>query len=179
MSAQLELFYPRLLRETYLIHRTGGSHPFKEVSEAASIYHQDIWPYVERIHWPEKTDRANNWRKTQRPKQMNLNISFQHVYPYISLMGMETVLKYPKNKKPCWTNTSVYVQMHVAVARAFVTNIHNKGQVCHVNDDPADYRVENLKWGTNKENHTNRRKDRKMSAATTHTIFRLNGWAQG
>ena len=152
MPAQLELFYPRLLRETYVIHRTGGSHPFKHVKEASSIYHQDIWPYIERIHWPDTTDRANHWRQTHPSKQMNLNISFQHVYPYISLMGMETVLKYPKDKKPCWTNTSVYVQMHVAVARAFVTNIHNKGQVCHVNDDPADYRVENLRWVTPSEN---------------------------
>ena len=123
MSTQLELFYPRLLRDTYLIHPTGGSHPFKEVSEAASIYHQDIWPKIERIHWPDQKDRANNWRKTQRPQQMNLNISFQHVYPYISLMGMEKVLKHPKNKKPCWNHTSVYIQVHVAVARALVPNL--------------------------------------------------------
>ena len=179
MPTQLELFYPRLLKETYVIHRSGGSHPFKEVEEAASIYHQDIWPYVERIHWPEKKDRANNWRKTQRPKQMNLNISFQHVYPYISLMGTEKVLKHPKNKRPCWTNDSVYIQIHSAVCRAFIPNPEEKSQVLHLNDDPADYRVENLKWGTNKENHTDRRKDRKLGMDTVHRIFKINGWAKG
>ncbi len=179
MSAQLELFFPRLLRETYVIHPTGGSHPFKHVKEASSIYHQDIWPYIERIHWPEKTERANEWRKTQRPQQMNLNISFQHVYPYISLMGNETYLKNQNGKVPRWTNKSIYIQMHAAVARALVPNVLNKPHVLHLNDDPADYRVENLKWGTNKENHTNRRKDRKLSMNTVHTIFKLNGWAQG
>ena len=179
MSAQLELFYPRLLRETYVIHRTGGSHPFKHVKEASSIYHQDIWPYVERIHWPDQTDRANNWRKTQRPQQMNLNMSFQHVYPHISLMSHEKILKHQKGRIPRWTNASVYIHMHVALARAFIPNLYNKGQVCHVNDDPSDYRVENLQWGTNKENHTDRKKDRKLGMDTIHRIFKINGWAKG
>ena len=94
-------------------------------------------------------------------------------------MGNETYLKNQQGKVPRWTNKSIYIQMHAAVARALVPNLLNKPHVLHLNDDPADYRVENLKWGTNKENHTNRRKDRKLSMNTVHTIFKLNGWAQG
>ena len=179
MSTQLELSYPRLIKNTYVIHRTGGSHPFKEVKEAAAIFQEDVWPYIQRIHWPEKTDRANEWRKTQQPKQMNLNMSFMHCYPYLSLMGEKLVLKRPKNKVPHWTNETVYMKMHSAVARAFVPNLHNKAHVCHLNDDPADYRVENLEWVTNQENHTGRASDRKLSFSTLHTIFKLNGWAKG
>ena len=179
MSTQLELFYPRLLKQTYEIHSSGGSHPFKHVADAPAIYHQDIWPYIERIHWPERTDRANAWRKAKRSQQMNLNMSFQHVYPYISLMGTEKRIKEAQGRKPSLEHATVYIQMHVAVARAFVPNIHNKAQVCHLNDDPADYRVENLQWGTNKENHTDRKKDRKLGMDTIHRIFKINGWAKG
>ena len=179
MSAQLELSYPRLLKDTYIIHATGGDHPFKEVEEAASIFKEKCWPYIQRIHWPDQTDRANEWRKTRRPQQMNLNMSFMHCYPYLTLMGTKKVLKRPKNKVPNWSHEAVYMKMHVAVARAFVPNLYNKAQVCHLNDDPADYRVENLSWGTNQENHTGRKSDRKMSFSTLHTIFRLHGWAKG
>ena len=179
MSAQLELSYPRLLKATYLIHETGGYHPFKDVEEAAPIFKQNCWPYIQRIHWPNQTDRANEWRKTRRPQQMNLNMSFQHAYPYLTLMGTKKVLKQAKNKSPCWSHEAVYMKMHSAVGRAFVPNLYNKPHLCHVNDDPADYRVVNLKWGTNKENHTGRRNDRKMSFSTLHTIFKLNGWAKG
>ena len=176
---KLELVFPQLLKDTYVIHRTGGFHPFKDVAEAAPIFKQDCWPVIQRIHWPEKKDRANEWRKNRKFKQINLCISIMHCYPYMSLMRPEMVTKYPKNKLPILAYETYYIKMHTAVARAFVPNPQKKSQACHINDDPADYRVENLKWGTNKENHTGRRDDRKKNYNLIHSIFKMNGWARG
>lgn len=55
---------------------------------------------------------------------------------------------YDKEKKK---NVDRYV--HRIVAEAFIPNPHNYPIVRHLNDDPADNRVENLEWGTQKDNH--------------------------
>ena len=180
---KLELFFPRLLKDTYLIYSTGGSHPFKNVEEAAPIFKEDCWPYVQRIHWPVTKDPANKWRREQpKPPQVNLNMSFRHSYPYHNFVGGTPTREIRrKNHKPRLTYESVYIKMHSAVAKAFIPNPENKSQVCHINDDPADYRVENLKWGTNRENHTGRGEDKhsKKDYTLIHSIFKMNGWARG
>ena len=178
---KLELFFPRLLKDTYVIHSTGGYHPFRNVEDAAPIFKEDCLPYIQRIHWPVTTDRANKWRQENKPKQINLNISFRHMYPYHSFSGENTREIRIKNRKPRVTHKSLYIKMHSAVAKAFIPNPENKPQVCHLNDDPLDYRVENLKWGTNQENHTGRGGDRqsKKDYALIHSIFKMNGWAKG
>jgi len=177
---KLELVFPCLLKDTYVIHPTGGSHPFKDVAEAAPIFKQDCWPFLQRIHWPEKKDRAYEWRqKNHHPKQLNLGISIMHCYPYISLMRPEMIMSYRKKGSPRLGHKSYYMTMHTAVAGAFVPNPEKKPHVCHINDDPADYRVKNLKWGTNQENHTGRRGNRKRNYSLIHSIFKMNGWATG
>tara|TARA_R110000824_G_scaffold158964_3_gene333057 strand:- start:17 stop:625 length:609 start_codon:yes stop_codon:yes gene_type:complete len=176
---KLELHFPNLLKETYIIHRTGGEHPFKHVSTAAPLFKEDCWPYIQRIHWPDT--KMNAYKGAKKPKQINLNISFRHTYPYCNLSGIGTREVHVKNRKPAMRDQSQYLKMHVAVARAFIPNPENKPQVLHLNDDPSDYRIENLKWGTNRENHTGRRRDAHGNKDNTliHAIFRMHGWAQG
>ena len=177
---KLETCFTGLLKDTYVIHPTGGFHPFKDVAEAAPIFKQDCWPFIQRIHWPEKKDPASEWRqKHHHPKQMNLGLSIAKPYPYITLTIPEMAMMYRKKGAPRLLNKSFSVPMHVAVGRAFVPNPETKPQVHHINDDPTDYRVENLKWGTNKENHTGRRDDRKKNYNLLHAIFKMNGWAKG
>ena len=181
MNQKLEIFFPKLLKDTYVIHSTGGFHPFKNVEDAAPIFKEDCWPYVQRIHWPEVNDIASKWRIENRPKQINLNISFRHTYPYHSFSGWGKRVVRPKSGRIVNTYTSHYIKMHIAVAKAFIPNPENKTQVCHINDDPLDYRVENLKWGTNRENHTGRGGDKQSKKDYTliHSIFKMHGWAEG
>ena len=179
---KLELFFPRLLKDTYIIYPTGGSHPFKNVEDAAPIFKEDCWPYVQRIHWPVRNDPASKWRESEKkPKQVNFNVSFRHIYPFHSFSCENTREIRIKNRKPRVTHEALYIKMHSAVAKAFIPNPEDKSQVCHLNDDPCDYRLENLKWGTNRENHTGRGGDKnsKKDYTLIHSIFKMNGWAIG
>ena len=178
---KLELFFPKLLKDTYVIYSTGGFHPFRNVADAAPIFKEDCWPYVQRVYWPLTKDPANKWRRENKPKQINLNISFRHMYPYHNFSGEGKREMRRKNRKPAIVYSSHYIKMHQAVAKAFIPNPENKPQVCHINDDPSDYRLENLKWGTNRENHTDRRGDTQSNKdySLLHSIFKMNGWAKG
>ena len=179
MDYKLETSFPRLLKDTYIMHQTGGFHPFLNVADAEPIFKQDCWPFIQRIHWPQTQDAATEWRKTQRAKQINCGISVMHIYPYVSLQGIGKRETFKKDReKPSWVQDSHSIKMHSAVAHMFVPNPDNKTQVCHINDDPMDYRVENLKWGTNKENHTGRGGDQ-VDFDVIHKICKIKGWAKG
>ena len=169
ITKKLEEFYPDLLPDTYLIHSEGGWHPWKNVQEASSIYRVKIWPYIQRIHWREDAkDLAAEWRKNNpRPEQLNLNMSFMHVYPYCTLEKTGT-------PRSCYQ-----IQMHRASALAFIPNPENKKVAMHINDDPSNYLLHNLRWGTNKENSQDRGADSKMTDSTMHAIYKMRGWAKG
>lgn len=44
------------------------------------------------------------------------------------------------------------IKLHRLVAETYIPNPDNLPVVMHLNDDPTDNRVENLKWGTQKQN---------------------------
>lgn len=63
--------------------------------------------------------------------------SDHHGYLFVYICGKDK----PKRK-----------YIHVLVAKAFIPNYDNKPCVDHINGDPRDNRVENLRWCTHKEN---------------------------
>lgn len=50
------------------------------------------------------------------------------------------------------TNRKKNIKFHRLVAEAYIPNPDNLPVVMHLNDNPLDNRVENLKWGTQKDN---------------------------
>lgn len=55
----------------------------------------------------------------------------------------------------CRDCKSKIIRIHLLLARAFIPNPENKGYVDHINTDINDFRLENLRWVTAKENSNN------------------------
>ena len=55
----------------------------------------------------------------------------------------------------CKNRKSRAIPIHILLARAFLPNPENKPFVDHINTDRSDYRLENLRWVTARENANN------------------------
>ena len=142
----------RIRPNQYRLYRTGGLHPFFGAKGTLPRYQQAIWPYIKRLHYEPKRDAASQWRLNKGPAdQMKLYLRVGgHMYPSISLEAVGDRLY--KNVKTA--PNSLYCMMHRLVAMAFLQRVPGKDHVMHLNDDPTNYLPENLKWGTNSENHS-------------------------
>tara|TARA_Y100001951_G_scaffold17551_1_gene12921 strand:- start:17 stop:664 length:648 start_codon:yes stop_codon:yes gene_type:complete len=142
-----------LLPDTYMLYPTGGCHPFYGIPNTLPRYQLPIWPYVKRIKW----EKEGKWMKK---KQMKSIINSKSGYADICCT---TTHYYTENK---WTQKSknglhyinnkskkkITLQLHKLVARAWIPNPDNKPNVLHINDDPTNYLIENLMWGTQSDN---------------------------
>lgn len=55
----------------------------------------------------------------------------------------------------CRNRISKSIPIHILIAKAFIPNPENKPHVDHINTNREDYRIENLRWVTPKENSNN------------------------
>ena len=68
--------------------------------------------------------------------------------------------------------------IHRLVAQSFIANPDNKPQVCHLNHNPSDNRVENLVWGTHKENMSMSVADGRFLGIPMNTRGKIKGLYQ-
>ena len=151
--------------DTYMIYPNGGYHPFYGVPNTFPRYQLPIWPRVVRIKFAKRYKsqatvdrvRRNSQREHQTINQMNL--IWDNSYFYINLDKNSRYTRYHhkvirKNGKVAQQRT--YDQkntlVHRLIALAFIPNPENKPLVLHINDDATNYLIENLKWGTQREN---------------------------
>jgi len=142
-----------VLPDTYLLYPTGGYHPFYGLPGTFPRYQLPIWPYVKRIKWTVNSIRNNKTQVEPRfsPKRGYVEVTIvkkgyytANYYTQLNKYGNHYVNKKNKNKAT--------LDLHGLVARAFIPNPDNKPNVLHINDDPTNYLIENLMWGTQRDN---------------------------
>jgi hypothetical protein len=74
------------------------------------------------------------------------------------------------NGKREYGGTEAYPHVHKLVLEAFTGQPRPEGMVCcHVNGNPSDNRLENLRWGTLRDNAADKRRH---TAAGVPTFYR-------
>ena len=151
---ELILYRGDIPPDTYMIYPNGGYHPFYKVPNTPPRYQLPIWPCVKRIKYDEKWSirgllgaKKKGLREHHTTKHINPYISTDG-YVFISLQDVEGISR-PQ-------------RMHRLVALAFIPNPEKHERVLHKNNDPTNYLIENLMWGTQKDNMmgtANRRPD--------------------
>jgi hypothetical protein len=162
-----------IMLNTYIIFPTGGYHPFHGIPGTPPRYQQRIWPYVKRIKFNKKFKndrRLNNLRRVS----LRDNTTLSQINPYLegdnyfkvalrrtvlALKNDYTVILKKSGKHKYYKDNRVKgARLHRLVALAWIPNLRHKPFVMHLNDDPTNYLIENLKWGTPRENSKGQKK---------------------
>ena len=151
--------------DTYIIYPTGGYHPFYGVPNTFPRYQLPIWPRVVRIKFAEKyksqatVDRVRGTSQREYQTINQINPCWSKDYYYINLDKNSRYTRHhhkviKRNGKVAQQRTyeSKNTLIHRLIALAFIPNPENKPLVLHINDDATNYLIENLKWGTQREN---------------------------
>ena len=155
LGVPIENFIEGVVPNTFLFYRSGCYHYFSRCSpgkEILPIYRQPIWPGVKRIIY-----RVNpkNFYKIKEDRFLLGSIGKgRQFYPTINLEQVgRTYMTLKKGKKPRIIPLPVRVTFHKLVATICISkpSVEHK-YVDHINNDRADYRIENLRWTTPREN---------------------------
>jgi len=154
LGVPIENFIEGVVPNTFLFYRSGCYHYFSTCSlrkKIFFIYRQPIWPGVKRINF------NTNPRTLQKIKKARFLLGSigkgRQYYPTVNLeLGNKTYVAI-KNKKSHVRPSSLRITFHKLVATICISkpSVEHK-YVDHINNDRADYRIENLRWTTPREN---------------------------
>lgn len=96
----------------------------------------EYWKEIAKDYWISNLGNVYSF-KSNKPMKVSKNVGGK--YPALRLCF--------GNK-----NSSKLITLHRLLAENFVPNPDNLPVVRHLNDDPDDYDLENLAWGTSKDN---------------------------
>ena len=166
----------RVRKGKYILHQTGGHHKFHTVATADPVYKKPHFPWIEKIlgKYSRKSQTLWGCLSTKKP------------YIYITVDGGENQpwTWHTSRGKRIKRRQRVKIYFHRIIAKAYVPNprAHLEGTdkadvVHHLNDKPADYRVENLAWSTKAENSIGYPKSKRRTMDVIYLFFKENKWA--
>lgn len=122
----------------------------------------EIWKTIDEYPNYQVSNMGNvkslNYKRTGNEKILK---QYNHTFGY----KIVSLSQNGKIKKVC---------VHRLVAMAFIPNPENKPEIDHINTDPIDNRVCNLRWVTSKENSNNTITKNKYSQMRKIMIGKLN-----
>jgi hypothetical protein len=143
----LELFFPEVEPNRYLLFKEGGPHYFSQCkSKIDPIYRKNIWPFLYA---------KSNKKRSKKPCIMFGSISLSKLsYIYHKVYHKEE--KRVKNDYRSLNRNNIgkerpreiQLTIHRIVATAFIPNPNPKEYILvdHINGNRIDYRIKNLRW---------------------------------
>ena len=166
----------RVKKGKYILHQTGGYHKFHTVATANPVYKKPHFPWIEKILG----------KNSHKPQTLWGCLSTKKPYIYITADGGENqpLQWHTSRGKRIQRPQRVKIYFHRLIGKAYVPNprAHLEGQdkadvVHHINDKPADYRIENLEWSTKSENSIGYPKSKRRPMDVIYLFFKENKWA--
>jgi len=185
-TIKLDEIVSDILPDTYVLYSTGGYHPFYGVSGTEPIYQEPIWPCVRRINWKNKTKKNNgSLRNNHHSTQINPTFT-PSGYPEIAVERNRKAIrndwtKINKKGEHYVSSRSVRqtLRLHRIVCLAWIPNPANKPFVMHLDNDPTNYLMKNLKWGSPRDNMVGKIKRCPQTLEEKYNAYKAKGWCKG
>ena len=132
----------------------GERKPVSEIQEYYELFQKSKQNYVAPVPTDEEWKDIPNLSPYQASRTGEIRRVWDHK---TIILKQSTLLLGYKRVALCIGGVQKTFHVAALVAKTFIPNPENKPQVDHIDNDPSNNRVENLRWATRKEQMANRR----------------------
>ena len=130
-------------------------------------YHPTEVPFLENEIWKPVVGLEDLYAVSNKGRVASLQYHGKETFSLLKPTPQK--LNYKTVRLRDWKRGKTFqCQIHRLVAEAFIPNPENKPQVDHIDTDPSNNAVENLRWVTPKENQNNPRTLARLQTSLTN-----------